>query len=173
MQFPTNPHADCDQYTGFWEIHIQCMKSKYSFWLFSMQLLKNLDEPSDKLVCSFWQIHIHLMTNPYWHSYKSTYCFWKIHMVRNHHDGYPYLNLSLFFLFLFLSRNLIFFWKKLLVNEFRTTKGGVLLGIFKKNIILIFETLQKMVTKLGQFTKPGPFSTFQLLKLSQLCYHFL
>ena len=30
-----------------------------------------------------------------------------------------------------------------------------------------------MVTKLGQFTKLGPFSTFQLFKLSKLCYHFL
>ena len=30
-----------------------------------------------------------------------------------------------------------------------------------------------MVTKLGRFTKLGPFSAFQLLKLSQLCYHFL
>ena len=32
------------------------------------------------------------------------------------------------------------------------TKGGGLLGILKKNIF-IFNTLQKMVTKLGQFTK--------------------
>ena len=30
-----------------------------------------------------------------------------------------------------------------------------------------------MLTKLGQFTKFGPFSTFQLFKLSKLCYHFL
>ena len=30
-----------------------------------------------------------------------------------------------------------------------------------------------MVTKLGQFTKFGPFSKFQLLKLSKVCYHFL
>ena len=29
-----------------------------------------------------------------------------------------------------------------------------------------------MLTKLQQFTKPGPFSKFQLFKLSQLCYHF-
>ena len=32
---------------------------------------------------------------------------------------------------------------------------------------------EKMVTKLGQFTEFGPFSTFQLFKLSKLCYHFL
>ena len=38
---------------------------------------------------------------------------------------------------------------------------------------LIFKTLQKMVTKLRQFTKLGPFSTLQLFKLSQLCYLFL
>ena len=43
----------------------------------------------------------------------------------------------------------------------------------KKIIFFIFKTRQKMVTKLGQFTKFGPFSTFQLFKLSKLCYHFL
>ena len=30
-----------------------------------------------------------------------------------------------------------------------------------------------MVTKLGQFTNLGPFSTFQFFKLSKLCYRFL
>ena len=30
-----------------------------------------------------------------------------------------------------------------------------------------------MVAKLGQFTKLGPFSTFQLLKFSKICYNFL
>ena len=30
-----------------------------------------------------------------------------------------------------------------------------------------------MVIKLGQFTKLGPFSTFQLFKSSKLCYYFL
>ena len=40
----------------------------------------------------------------------------------------------------------------------------------KKNFI--FKTWQKTVTNLGQFTKLGPFSTFQLFKLSKLCYHF-
>ena len=33
--------------------------------------------------------------------------------------------------------------------------------------------LTNMVTKLGQFTKLGPFSVLQLFKLSNLCYHFL
>ena len=50
--------------------------------------------------------------------------------------------------------------------------GGGWLGMSKK-IIFIFKTRQKMVTKLGQFTKLGPFSTFQLFKLSKLCFHFL
>ena len=36
-----------------------------------------------------------------------------------------------------------------------------------------FKKGQKMVTKLGQFTKLGPFSTFQIFKLSKLCHHFL
>ena len=44
-----------------------------------------------------------------------------------------------------------------MVNEFRTARGGGLLGISQK-IILIFKTRQKMVTKLGQFTKLGHFS---------------
>ena len=42
----------------------------------------------------------------------------------------------------------------------------------RKNIF-IFKTRQKMVTKLGQLTKLGPVSTFQLFKLSKLCYHLL
>ena len=41
-----------------------------------------------------------------------------------------------------------------------------------KKIVFIFKTRQKMVTKWGQFTKAGPFSTFQLFKLSKLCYYF-
>ena len=68
-----------------------------------------------------------------------------LYMVRNHQDGYPYLDLSL-----------MFFWKYT--------------GILKK-IIFIFKTQQTMVTKLG--TKLGPFSTFQLLKSSKLWYCFL
>ena len=59
-----------------------------------------------------------------------------------------------------------------MVNEFGTSKGRGLLGIFEKEIIFILETLHKMLTKLGQLTKPGPFYTFQLLKLSQFCDHF-
>ena len=50
--------------------------------------------------------------------------------------------------------------------------GGGQLGILKKNIF-IFKTRQNMVKKFRQFTKLGPFSTFQLFKLSKLCYHFL
>ena len=56
--------------------------------------------------------------------------------------------------------------------KFRTAMCGGLLGISKKNIFF-FKTRQKVVTKLGQFTKIGPFSTFQLFKLSKLCYNFL
>ena len=43
----------------------------------------------------------------------------------------------------------------------------------KKKIIVIFKTQQKMVTKLGKFTKLRPFFALQLFKLSKLCYHFL
>ena len=59
------------------------------------------------------------------------------HMVRNHQDGYPYINLALFFVIIY--RNVNFLGKKRLVNEFRTAMGGGLLGISKK-IISIFKT---------------------------------
>ena len=72
-------------------------------------------------------------------------------MVRNHQDGYPYLNLSSFFFFWKLPETLI-----VLVNSIgqwiHGDEGrGITRDIKKKNI-LIFNTLQKMVTKLGQFT---------------------
>ena len=54
--------------------------------------------------------------------------------------------------------------------KIRMTMGGGLIGLSRK---IIFKTQQKMVTELGQFTKLGPFSAFQLFKLSKLCYHFL
>ena len=56
------------------------------------------------------------------------------------------------FAFFFYIQNHQFFWKNLLVNEFRNPMGGGLLGISKK-IISIFKTLQKMLTKFGQFKK--------------------
>ena len=83
----------------------------------------------------------------------------------------PSLLLS-FALFLKIYRIINFFWKNWLVNEFWTAMGGGLLGV-SKQIIFIFKMRQKMVTKLGQFTKLGPFSTLKLFKLSKLCYHFL
>ena len=98
-------------------------------------------------------------------------------MVRNHQNGYPYLNLALFFFFENIRKH-HFFWKKLLVNEFRTTMGNGLLGISKK-IISVFKTWQKMVTKLGQFKKlKWPFSSLQfctfllLLKIYRIVNFF-
>ena len=73
-------------------------------------------------------------------------------MVRNHQDGYPYINLSYFFFFVENIQKRKFIWKNWLVNEFRTAMGGGLLEISKKNIS-IFKTRQKMVTKFGQFPK--------------------
>ena len=61
-------------------------------------------------------------------------------------------------------------------NDWSMNSGPQWAGVardIKKNIIFILKTRQKMVTKLGQFTKLGPFSTFQLFKLSKFCYHFL
>ena len=63
------------------------------------------------------------------------------------------------------------FWVKLIGQWIPDGDGRGLARDIKKNIF-IFKTRQKMVTKLGQFTKLGPFSTFQLFKLSKLCYHF-
>ena len=72
-------------------------------------------------------------------------------MVRNHQDGYPFINLSLFFVVENIHKR-HFFWKNWLVIELRTAMGGGLLGISKQNIS-IFKTLQKMVTKFEQFKK--------------------
>ena len=88
-------------------------------------------------------------------------------MVRNHQAGYPYINLSLFLFFLKISRNLNFFGK---IDW--SMNSGMQRARYIKQKNFIFKTLQKMVTKLGQFTKPGAFSKFQLFKLSQLSYHF-
>ena len=83
-----------------------------------------------------------------------------VYMVRNHQDGYPYINLALFFFFNIQKRQ--FFWKKRLVNEFRTAMGEGWLEISKK-IISIFKTWQKMVTKFRQFKKlKWPFTSLQI-----------
>ena len=82
-------------------------------------------------------------------------------MVRNHQDGYPYLNLSYFFFFFLNIQKRQFYWKYWLVNEFRTAMGGGLLGISKK--LFPFSKLdKKMVKKLGQFAKlKWPYSSLQ------------
>ena len=75
---------------------------------------------------------------------------------------------------------LIFFWKytetaiflEKLIGQWITDRNGRGIARDIKPYIYIFKTRQKIVTKLGQFTKLGPFSTFQLFKLSKLCYHF-
>jgi hypothetical protein len=103
---------------------------------------------------------------------KTTFsCASYSHMVRNHQDGYPYKNLSLFFIFWKYTET-SFFWKNLLVNEFRTAMGGGLLGISKK-IISIFTTWQKMVTKFGQFQKlKWPFSSLQFCIFFCCCWKY-
>ena len=91
-------------------------------------------------------------------------------MVRNHQDGYPYLNFSLFLL-LKIYRITIFFGK----IDWSINSGPRWAGDYKgyqKNIS-IFKTQQKMVTKFGQFKKLKYREGSQLCKLSQLCYHFL
>ena len=56
-------------------------------------------------------------------------------------------------------------------NELQKAKGGgIARDILKR--YFHFQNPTKIVTKLEQFTKPGPFSTFQLFKLSQISYLF-
>ena len=68
---------------------------------------------------------------------------------------WTYLNLSL--LFVKISWNLIFFGKIDLSKNSGCQRAGDSFGNEKKNIF-IFKTLQKVVPKLQQFRKPGPFS---------------
>ena len=85
--------------------------------------------------------------------------FVNIHMEENHHNGYPYLNLSLFCWKYPETSNILL---KLIGQWILKGKGrGIARDIWKK-IKNHFQNSTKMVTKLGQFAKPGPFSTFQL-----------
>ena len=74
--------------------------------------------------------------------------------------------------FLKIYRNINFFGKV----DWSINSGQQCVGDcqgYLKKIFSFFQNATKMVTKLGQFTKLGPFSTFQLFKLPKLCYHFL
>ena len=91
-------------------------------------------------------------------------------MVRNHLDGCPYLNLSLFF---WRYTETSIFLVKLVCQWVPDRDGRGITRNIKKKLFILSKLNKKMVTKLGQLTKLGPFSTFQLFKLSKLCYHFL
>ena len=69
-------------------------------------------------------------------------------MVRNHQDGYPYLNLHFFFVL------------EISCQGFLDCEGRGIARDIKINYFH-FQTLQKRVTKLRQFTKLGPIFTFQ------------
>ena len=75
-----------------------------------------------------------------------------------------------FFLFKYTESSI--FLEKL-IGQWIPDRNGRGIARDIKKIVFIFKTRQKMVTKLGQFTKLGPFSTFHLFKLSKLCYQFL
>ena len=62
-----------------------------------------------------------------------------IHMVRNHHDGYPYINLSLKRFFLEISRHLNLFGKIDWSMNSRSQRAGDLKGFLKHS--LSFSTL--------------------------------
>ena len=92
-----------------------------------------------------------------------------LYVVRNHQDGYPYINMSFFLLKIY--KNIKFFGKNLLVNEFGSAMSGGLLRISKK-IISIFKTWQKMVKKFGQFEKlKWPFSSLRFC-ISCCCWKY-
>ena len=74
-----------------------------------------------------------------------------VYMVRNHQDGYPYLNLALFF-FLKISGNLNFFGKIDPSMNSGRRRAGDCQGYLKRKE-KYFQTLQKMVIKLGQFKR--------------------
>ena len=91
-------------------------------------------------------------------------------MVRNHQDGYPYLNMN-FCCCCWQYIETLYFLIKLIGQWISNGDGRRIASDIQKKFN--FKTQQKMVTKLEQFTKLGPFSTFQLFKLSKLCYNFL
>ena len=78
-----------------------------------------------------------------------------LYMVRNHQDRYPFLNLHFFCCWKYTET--IIFLVKFIGQWIPNGDGRGIARDIKK-----IKTGQKMVTKLGQFTKLGPFSTFQL-----------
>ena len=91
------------------------------------------------------------------------------YMVRNHQDGYPYLNLNFK---LFFVENIYIFLIKLIVQWTFDGDGQGIARDIKKSIF-IFKTQQKMVTKFGQYKKLKCRVGYQLCKWSQFCFHFL
>ena len=81
------------------------------------------------------------------------------------------LQFCLFFLFFWKYTESSIFWEKFIGQKIPDRDGRGIARYIKKNYFN-FKNATKMVTKLGQFTQLGPFSTFQLFKLSKLCYHF-
>ena len=64
-------------------------------------------------------------------------------MVRNHQDGYPYINLSNFFVVVENIQKRQFFLEKLLVKEFRDRNGREIARNIKKKFISIFKLDKK------------------------------
>ena len=80
--------------------------------------------------------------------------------------------ISLFKIVTFLYTETSMFLVKLIGQWIRDGGGRGITRDIKKSYFN-FQNSTKKVTKLGQFTQLGSFSTFQLFKLSKLCYHFL
>ena len=78
-----------------------------------------------------------------------------IYMISNHQDDYPYLNMHFFY----IHPETSIFLLTLIIQGIPDAKGrGIARDIEK--IYFQYKTLKKMVTKLQQFTKPEPFSTY-------------
>ena len=74
-----------------------------------------------------------------------------IYMVRNHQDGYPYMNLSLFFVFWKYIETSIFL-EKLIGQWIPNRDGRGIARDIKKNYFH-YQNLTKIVIKFGQFKK--------------------
>ena len=74
------------------------------------------------------------------------------HMVRNHQDGYPYINLALFFFFWKYPETLIYL-VKMIGRWIPDGEGrGIARNIFLN--IIFFSNFTKKVTMLGPFKRP-------------------
>ena len=76
-------------------------------------------------------------------------CNISLHMVRNHQNRYPYINLSFFFCFWKYTETSIFLEK--IIGQWIPERDGRGIARDIKKKYFYFKNLTKMVTKFGQF----------------------